>query len=66
MPSIINQKENMYNGMVTEICNNTTSQEGSESQDDFVVGVGEDDWEVVGVCCLVGGGVKRTPSISIG
>ena len=47
-----------------EICKSTTTQRGIVSRYNFVAATGEDNG-VVGVCCLVGGGVKRTPIFSI-
>jgi hypothetical protein len=64
MPSIINQKEKIYNGIVIEICKTTTTQDGIVSRYDFAAATGKDNG-VVGVGCLVGGGVKRTPIFSI-
>jgi hypothetical protein len=62
MPSIINQNEKIYSGIVIASWSNTTTHEGIVFENDFVDSADEiiGDAEVIGVCCLVGGGVSRT------
>jgi hypothetical protein len=68
MPSIINQNENMYNGIVKAICIRTTTQGGSLFQNDFCSSAEESNGRatvVVGVWCLLGGGVNNASSVSM-
>jgi hypothetical protein len=68
MPSIINQNENMYNGIVKAICIRTTTQGGSLFQNDFCSSAEESNGRatvVVGVWRLLGGGVNNASSVSM-
>src|SRR5271170_5877473 len=67
MPSIINQNENMYNGIVIVICSRTTTQDGSLFQNDFSSSAEENNGRavVVGVWRLLGGGVNNAPCVSM-
>src|ERR1700685_2683398 len=68
MPSIINQNENMYNGIVIAICIRTITQGGSLFQNDFCSSAEENNGRatvVVGVWRLLGGGVNNASSVSM-